>query len=209
MVSDHEAHVQYPHVVMIKEEKTCETMGRTFIQIRQTKCKICDEIFADKKSYKAHFVTAHAIHRHCCSEEFVSDQNEEEVSMSEVAYCPEFEGDVSFISEIKEEFEESSNDDQNDDDWSSKEHQKTEPQHVCTQCDKRFKRKHDLTKHYENVHDERLPAMRKCHICNQTFSNEKYLQTHIRVIHKEKTFKCDVHLNKRWEYCWIDLLTFL
>ena len=53
----------------------------------------------------------------------------------------------------------------------------------CDQCEKRFKRKADFTRHIVNIHEGKLFS---CDFCQNTFPRKDNLQRHIRTKHGDQ-----------------------
>ena len=66
------------------------------------------------------------------------------------------------------------------------------PKFQCSKCDKSFKYKQSLNKHFKNVH-ESPRKMLKCSQCNKECLDSRTLKNHIEIVHEGKNpFGCDV-----------------
>ena len=62
--------------------------------------------------------------------------------------------------------------------------------YVCSECQRSFRRKDKLTRHFQCVHENLRPFM--CPFCELTFNRRDKMRRHVSSIHlKEKPFQCN------------------
>ena len=64
-------------------------------------------------------------------------------------------------------------------------------EHECEYCYKRFKNKHDLSRHEKTEHFE-IKEESKCHVCEKVFKDKRRLDLHDTLKHSAKTLLCDM-----------------
>ena len=57
--------------------------------------------------------------------------------------------------------------------------------HKCEICDKEFKSKQGLRRHFHSIHNEQK-GKNKCNICEKTFLLQWQLSTHMKRMHENK-----------------------
>lgn len=131
----------------------------------EIRCKLCKDIFHNKKHFKIHFLADHVLMHNCdlCEQEFTT-----QALLTRHRITHELDNHME-----KTEIETGN---------------KTANRYECKECDKSFSKRQHFQNHFLATHTD---SKFSCSQCNKSFGYKRALDHHVKVIHaKQYDFVC-------------------